>query len=112
MTNHELAKMIMDFLEYANKSASDPFSVHVYRPDEDNILFIKEWIDEIWSKEIMNEIHVEFDIKDFDKVDRLNEMVGYYPLYQYAHDAKNHKPTEWGKLILGNHKIVFHGVNK
>ena len=51
MTNHELTKMIMDFLEYANESASDPFSVHVCRPDEDNLLFIKEWIEDYWVKD-------------------------------------------------------------
>jgi|GEM_PF-5212326 len=51
MDNNELAKIILEFLEYANESKTLPFYLMLNTYDERNENFIKNWVNNIWSKE-------------------------------------------------------------
>lgn len=46
----ELAKIILQFLEYANESKTLPFYLMLNTYDERNENFIKDWVNNIWSK--------------------------------------------------------------
>ncbi len=51
MDNDKLSKTILEFLEYANKSKTHSFYVMLNPYDERNEKIIKDWVNNIWSKE-------------------------------------------------------------
>lgn len=51
MTNDELCKTIMNFLEYCDLFAIDKDRVNINWTKKEDQEFINEWVNEIWSKE-------------------------------------------------------------
>lgn len=51
MDNEKLCETIYEFIKYCDKSSCEPFGIYVHMEEQKNMNFIKNWIQEVWSKE-------------------------------------------------------------
>lgn len=53
MDNEKLVNTIMEFLEFSKECNDCPFVIDINEKDlkSHDIIFIREWVDEVWSKD-------------------------------------------------------------